>query len=232
MRIAHPGLTMTRLRWWGVFGAIVAIFALAVYLFALSWRPSPKSYDVQGVDVSAVNGAIDWNAVKAAGADFGYIVATDGVARDDRFEENWHAATGADLRRGAMHIWSLCRPADEQVDNFTTTVPKADDALPPAVSIDFAPGCDARPERDALLADVRRFIAAVEAHTERPVILLVSRAVETRYRVTEAIARPVWSAQNFVAPDYAARPWRMWRASDMRRIDGVDGPVNWDVVAK
>jgi lysozyme len=23
----------------------------------------------------------------------------------------------------------------------------------------------------------------------------------------------------------------MWRASDFRRIDGIEGPVNWDVVA-
>ena len=83
-----------------------------------------------------------------------------------------------------------------------------------------------------MLDELRRFIAMVEAHTERPVILLVSRAFEAQYRVTEAIDRPVWSAQNFFSPDYAARPWRMWRASDMRRIDGVDGPVNWDVVAK
>ena len=72
----------------------------------------------------------------------------------------------------------------------------------------------------------------VEAHSERPVILLVSRAFEAQYRVTEALDRPVWSAQNFFPPDYAARPWRMWRANDMRRIDGVNGPINWDVVAK
>ena len=50
--------------------------------------------------------------------------------------------------------------------------------------------------------------------------------------MTSALDRPIWSAQNFFPPDYAARPWRMWRASDMRRIDGIDGPVNWDVVTK
>jgi lysozyme len=49
--------------------------------------------------------------------------------------------------------------------------------------------------------------------------------------VTAAIPRPVWAVQDFFPPDYAARPWRMWQANDMRRIDGVDGAVNWDVVA-
>jgi len=221
-----------RWRWWEVLGVIAVAFALALYVFALNWRPSPQTYDVQGIDVAAVNGAIDWNAVKAAGADFSYIVATDGPARDTRFEENWRNAAAADVRRGAIHVWSLCGAATEQVNNFNTTVPKSDDALPPALSVDFSPGCDARPTRDVVLSNLRGFVTTVEAHSDRPMILLVSRAFEARYRVTEAFDRPIWSAQNFVAPDYAARPWRMWRASDMRRIDGVDGPVNWDVVAK
>ena len=36
--------------------------------------------------------------------------------------------------------------------------------------------------------------------------------------------------KNRFKPDYAARPWRMWRASDFRRVEGVEGPVHWDVV--
>jgi lysozyme len=224
---------VTRRLWlWGGLAVIAAGFALALYLLALNWRPSAATYQFQGVDVSAANGLVDWDAVKAAGADFGYVVATDGIDRDARFEDNWRGIAAAELRRGAIHDWSLCRAAVDQANNFTTTVPRSDDALPPALSLDFAPGCDARPARDAVLEELRRFITVVETHSERPMILFVSRAFDTQYRVTEALDRPVWSAQNFVAPDYAARPWRMWRANDMRRIDGVTGPINWDVVAK
>ncbi len=224
---------MTRRGWlWGGLVVIAGAFALAVYLLALNWRPSAATFQFQGIDVSAANGAVDWDAVKAAGADFGYVVATDGADRDARFEDNWHGIAEAGMRRGAIHAWSLCRLAADQANNFNTTVPRSDDALPPAVSLDFAPGCDARPARDVVLAEVRRFIVMVETHAERPVILFVSRAFDAQYRITEALDRPVWSTQNFFPPDYAARPWRMWRASDMRRIDGVSGPVNWDVVAK
>jgi lysozyme len=223
---------MNRRRWLSLLTVIAALFALTLYLAALGWQPSANSYDVQGTDVSAANGAVDWNAVKAAGASFGYVVATDGVERDARFEENWRGAAAADVRRGAVHVWSLCQPAADQVNNFNTMVPTTDDALPPALSLDFAAGCAARPPREAVLAALRSFIGTVEPHSQRPVILRVSRAFDAQYRVTEAIDRPVWSVQNFFVPDYAARPWRMWRASDMRRIDGVDGPINWDVVAK
>lgn len=225
-------MTPGRAKWWAVFAAIVVMFAGTLYLYALNWRPSDAAYDMQGVDVSAADGAIDWDAVKAAGADFGYIVATDGAGRDAKFEDNWRGAATAELRRGAIHVWSLCRPGADQANNFNTTVPQTNDALPPALIIDFAAGCDVRPARDVMLRELRQFIAMVETHSERPVVLFASRAVDAQYRVTEAIDRPVWSARNFFPPDYAASPWRMWRASDMRRIDGVTGPVNWDVVAK
>jgi len=215
-------------------GLAVAMLALAgaLYLVARDWRPSASDYQFQGVDVSDANGGVDWNAIKAAGADFGYARATLGGDRDARFEDNWRGIADAGMRRGAIHAWSLCRLAADQANNFNTTVPKADDALPPAVAIDFIEGCNDRPSRDVVLEELKRFIIMVEAHTERPVLLLVSKRFEANYDVTSALERPIWSAQNFFPPDYAARPWRMWRASDMRRVDGVEGPVNWDVVTK
>jgi lysozyme len=231
--MAGPIALSRRIGVWGWLAIVTLLFSGALYLFALTWRPSASDYQFQGVDISDASGTIDWPAVKAAGADFAYIRATGGAdVRDTLFEDNWRLAKAADLRAGAIHDFSLCRLAADQANNFNTTVPKSDDALPPAVSIDFAPDCDSRPGRDVVLEELKRFIIMVEAHTERPVILLVSRRFEAEYSVTKSLDRPVWSAGNFFPPGYAARPWRMWRASDMRRIDGVSGPVNWDVVAK
>ena len=51
------------------------------------------------------------------------------------------------------------------------------------------------------------------------------------YDLAGALPRPIWAIGNFLEPGYAARGWRMWRASDIRRIDGIEGPVNWDVAA-
>lgn len=212
---------------------LVILFAGSLWLFARNWRPSASDYPFQGIDVSEASGTVDWPAIKAAGADFAYMRATMGTdGRDARFEENWQGALAADVRRGAIHDYSLCKLATDQANNFNTTVPKVDDALPPVVAVDFTPDCTARPERSVVLVELGRFIAMVEAHSERPVLLLVSQRFEAAYAVTGALPRPIWSSQNFFPPDYAARPWRMWRASDMRRIEGVDGPVNWDVVAK
>ena len=223
------------MRRFGVIGLVgLAALALVAALgfFIRDWRPSASDYPFQGVDVTENSGTIDWNAVKAAGADFAYVRATLGGERDSAFEDNWKGVADAGMRRGAIHAFSLCRLASDQANNFNTTVPKTDDALPPAIDLDFSLECSDRPGRDVVLEELKRFIIMVEAHTRRPVLLAVSKRFEAEYRITQAIDRPVWSSQNFFPPDYAARPWRMWRASDMRRIDGVSGGVNWDVVTK
>jgi lysozyme len=82
-----------------------------------------------------------------------------------------------------------------------------------------------------VIDELRRFMTMVEEHTRKPVLMKLSRRFDAAYGVSAAIPRPVWAVQDFFPPDYAARPWRMWQANDMRRIDGVSGAINWDVVA-
>lgn len=211
---------------------VLALCALAGWQYALRWHPPLEKYPVQGVDVSEANGAIEWPVVNGAGADFAYATATHGARRRDaRFEENWRGIQAAGMRRGAVHIWSFCQPAVDQANKFNTIVPRDGDALPAAIDLDYAEDCTMRPERAALVADVKRAAAMIEAHMGKPVLLRVSRQVERDYDLADAVPRTIWARGNFFAPDYAARPWRMWRASDMRRIDGIAGPVNWDVAA-
>jgi lysozyme len=210
---------------------ITALFVGTLWLAANRWRPSTSDYHYQGIDVSDRTGGVDWDAMKAAGASFAYIEATaSSDTRDSRFEDNWRGADSAGLRRGAMHLYSLCAPGGAQADLFNTVVPVGADDLPAAVELSDV-GCATLPAHDALIADLAKFLARIEAHTGKPALVLAPRSIERRYGISAAIARPVWSAGNLFTPNYASRPWRMWRANDMRRVDGIEGPVNWDVVA-
>jgi lysozyme len=213
-------------------GALLAgAIGFGAHGFAAGWRPSPARYPLQGVDLGERPTAIEWGSVRAAGADFAYLVATVGDrVRDPAFEHNWQALPGAGLRRGAVHVYSLCDDGATQADAFNATVPRTADALPPAVDIDIREGCEP-PERGAPVTDnLRSFVKRVETHSGKPVILRLSRAVERRYEFSTALDRPLWLSGNFLRPGYTDRPWRLWRASDRRRIEGVDEPVNWDVV--
>lgn len=220
---------------WGLgrFVLIVAALALsgvAAWRVAQRWHPSTETYPAQGVDVSERTGAIDWPVLKGAGADFGYAVATTGAGqRDHAFLTHWDAMAAAGVRRGAIHVFSFCQPARAQADAFNTLVPRDPTALPAAIDFSYEDGCADRPDRAAMVADVAEMIRRIESHTGKPVLLKVARAVEGDYRLTEAFRRSLWAEGNFLKPGYGARAWRMWRASDVRRIDGVEGPVNWDV---
>ena len=208
------------------------LLGIAGWSGATGWAPATTRYPLQGIDLGIDPAPVEWGMVRARGADFAYLVATSGAdRRDPTFEANWSALPDAGLRRGAVHLYSLCQPAVAQANAFNAFVPRTDDSLPAAVDVDFRGDCLARPDRATLVENLDRFIARVEAHTHKPVLIRIARAVESRYRLTAAIDRPVWALGNLVSPGYPTRAWRMWRASDFRRVDGIAGPVNWDVVA-
>ena len=59
---------------------------------------------MKGIDVSENNGAVDWNAVAAAGYQFAIVRASYGrTGVDDRFLENVEGAHAAGLKVGAYH---------------------------------------------------------------------------------------------------------------------------------
>ena len=211
---------------------VLAILGFGGWTVATGWHPSADRYPLQGVDLGRNPAAVDWGTVRARGADFAYIVATVGAReRDPGFETNWAALPDAGLRRGAVHLYSLCQRASDQANAFNTFVPRTKDALPAAVDIGFSSECAARPDRAVVVDELARFVQMVETHTRKPVLLRIERPVERLYHLSAAIDRPVWAVANVFPPTYAARPWRMWRASDFRRVDGIEGAVNWDVVA-
>lgn len=211
---------------------LLAMLASAAWVYAGRWEPSRADYPVQGVSVDSTSGAIDWGTLHASHADFAYIRASAGAAyRDPAFAANWAGARRVGLRYGAMHDFSLCAPAADQATMFVTTVPRDNAALPPVVRLAFNPDCGKRPSRDSVLASLNTFLNLIEAHSGKTAVVRVSKDFNDLYDVGGGIYRTLWLDRNFLKPDYAGRAWVMWTASNMRRLDGVDAPVEWDVVA-
>jgi len=220
-----------RLIWLAALLAAAAIAAAGSYVYARQWTPKRSTYPMQGVAVSAAQGRIAWPTLKARGVDFAYLRATAGDAgRDPAFLQSWQEAEAAGIGRGAIHVYSLCRPAADQATNFIATVAREENALPPAVEFAFGPDCAARPPRDAVVRDAALLVEQIEAHAGKHAILHVSPDFEQHYRLATAIDRTLWLDRDFLKPVYANRPWVMWQASTMKHIEGVDGPVNWNVI--
>ncbi|HEY0622966.1 GH25 family lysozyme [Sphingomonas sp.] len=218
--------------WAGIIFMILAAAGLFGWRFAVNWAPARTDYAVQGIDVSEASGEVDWATVKAKDVDFAYARATEGAAaRDARFAQNWAGIEDAGLRRGAIHVFSLCNPAEAQAGAFVATVPRDPGALPATIDLSFHETCPARPSREVVLTEIRRLAAVIETHSGKPAILRIAPAFEAQYQVSAAIPRPLWSIGLFRKPDYLARPWAMWQSSTIRRIEGIERPVNWNVVA-
>jgi lysozyme len=212
--------------------AILLLFAGgALIWWAARWMPDRDQYPVQGISVSAANGDVAWGRIKAAGASFAYLAATDGArGRDARFAANRDNARAQAIRSGAVHRYRLCDFAADQAANFIRNVPRDPAALPPAVWLELDDDCAARPSRALLLSELTTFLAQIEAHMGKRSIIAPSASFDAEYRVSQDVARTTWVRGFFFEPDYGAHDWTMWQASAYVRISGADGTVGWNVV--
>lgn len=209
----------------------IASLAIAAWLYAINWRPSDSDYPRQGIDVSRHQGLIDWDRVAGASVDFAYIKATEGGdLRDWRFEENWRGAGRTGITRGAYHYFTLCAAGDVQADNFIAKVPADPRMLPPAVDLEFGGNCAERPTPATLITELMVFIRKVEEHYRRPVTLYLTREFDAGYRVSAQVPRKLWLRSLVWEPSWGARPWSMWQASSFRRVPGITGRVDWNVM--
>jgi len=215
-------------------GGAVVLLLLAAGLalwWAARWIPDRALYPTQGVTIDAGNGDVHWGSIKAAGADFAYIMGTDGSsAVDPKFARNMTAAREAGVQAGAIHRYSLCQLATDQAANFIRHVPRRADALPAVVWLDYDDRCPDRPTRALLLSELATFLAQIEAHMGKRSVIAPGPAFESDYRVTQGIARTTWLRRDFFEPDYGAHPWAMWQANDYVRLSGAEGTVGWNAL--
>ena len=215
-------------------GAAIALLLLAAGLalwWAARWIPDRALYPTQGVTIDAGNGEVHWGSIKAAGADFAYIMGTDGSAGiDPQFTRNMTAAREAGVQAGAIHRYSLCQLATDQAANFIRHVPRRADALPAVVWLDYDDRCPDRPTRALLLSELATFLAQIEAHMGKRSLIAPGPAFESDYKVTEGIARTTWLRRDFFEPEYGAHPWAMWQANNYVRLSGASGTVGWNVL--
>ncbi|GGC42229.1 lysozyme [Novosphingobium marinum] len=218
-----------------LFAALLLVAVLAAgyaWWHMRGWNPDRGDYAVQGLEVGAEDGRIDWRAARAIGADFAYIDASaSAFARDPRFVGNLEAAKKAGVQAGAVHRYDPCQPADKQAANFVTVVPRDAKLLPPAVELDLlADQCPVAVSDAKVESELMTFINQLETHTGKPTILKVTPAFEERYGITARLDRNLWLVRDRFQPDYAGRPWTMWTANTSLATEAAAEPLRWVVV--
>jgi lysozyme len=128
---------------------------------------------------------------------------------------------------GAPTTTSPCaRPAPTKLA-ISSTSPQSD-SLPPAVDLELAGNCSARPTRAEVNDQLGEFIGLVEEAWGREVILYVGDDFERAYPVLHELDRPLWLRRFLLRPDLDG--WLIWQLHGYARVDGIDGGVDLDVM--
>ncbi len=187
------------------------------------WR-----YGVRGVDVSHHQGPVDWEALRADGTTFAYIKSTEGGDWvDSRFEDNWGAADKAGLYRGAYHFFTLCATGADQAANMIAVVPDTPGMLPPAVDLEFAGNCSARPTVDEFLSELEVFLSELEAHYRMRPVIYTNAHFYTAY-LSQKPPEAVWWMQSPILEPWGSPDWTFWQYTPGPKR-GVNGSVDRNV---
>lgn len=230
--MARKSGNRTRLRLIGALLLVAMIAGGAGWWHVTHWTPDRSAWPLQGVEIGAEDGAVNFAAIRAVGADFAYLDASaSAFARDPAFVANLEAARAAKMQVGAVHRYDPCQPAEKQAANFVTVVPREKALLPPAVALDdLADACPVKVSDAAVESELTTFLNQIETHTGKAAILKVSPAFEARYHIARAIDRNLWLERTRFQPDYAGRPWMLWTANAALSTEASPDPLRWIVV--
>lgn len=179
----------------------------------------------EGIDLSHHNGPVDWARLGTEPMDFIYLKASEGTDHTDpRFQENWQAASRLGWKVGAYHFYLLCQAGAPQAENFIRQVEVRPGTLPPAVDLEHAHNCKARGGRQAALAQMRVFLAALEAEYGAVPVIYTTPAFHAEWLAGEGFeAHPIWIRALAGPPE---QPYAIWQYSMKGKLAGIEGPVD------
>jgi lysozyme len=212
----------------GVIALLAAVGSAGWFLWVPNWRPPLREGEQYGVDVSRHQGAIDWPRVARDGIAFAYIKAraltssTSGSTRIGVEPARWGSIEG--------HITSSLSapPGADQARHFLDVAPPQIDTLAPAVDLELAGNCSARPSTAEVKHQLEAFLHVVEEAWGREVVLYVGDDFEAVYPVQERRDHPLWLRRFLLRPSVDG--WLIWQLHGHAHVEGIASGVDLDVM--
>lgn len=162
-----------------------------------------------GCDVSQWQGAIDFVKMRAAGASFVFIKASQSAWADKNFDVHYRRAKDIGLIVGIYHYLDWSVGAESQARKFSQLVREYPTDIEPVVDYEerrLVPG----PARAA--AELRRFLAVVKEETGRTCMIYTSPGYWREFgnNSQEWTYYPLWVAHYGVSAPVVPQPWTTW----------------------
>ncbi|MDO4287968.1 MAG: GH25 family lysozyme [Eubacterium sp.] len=191
--------------------------------------PGSDNYVIQGIDVSAYQGDIDWEVLSDNNIYFAFIKATEGSDFvDETLDYNLEAALNTDLKVGAYHFFNFDETGSSQAENFIAHVPKNDAMLPPVVDIEFYAPYNRflPPSTDSVIAELKVLLDTLEAYYGKKPIIYTSKYPYSVYIAGNFEDYKLWIANYDENPTLAdGRAWTFWQYSEHGVLPGYSGAV-------
>lgn len=190
----------------------------------------------RGIDVSGHQGVVDFKAVKAAGYDFVWVKASEGVTFvDSKFHRNVGAAQAAGLKVGAYHFLRprTDRSGAAEADVFAKLLKAADlgkGDLIPVMDVEVADGLSA----SQVSGYARQFRKRLVEHGHKKVALYTFPFFISSWGAWARLS-PLWIADfGGLSKPRLPKPWTSyaaWQHTDKGSVPGVRGNVDKNVTA-
>ena len=185
----------------------------------------------QGLDVSELEGPIDFSRARADGRRVVYIRAGAGNDyADSMLNTNYENARAAGLLTGFFHQLTAHSAAEarQEAEFFLGLIAGKRTELRLAAEFTYFPGLS-----DAEInAVAEEFLHTIEEKSGKEAILIARTGVSgSPWNSPLAENYPLWAVEPGAALPEDDVPWRGWagfRYSETGRADGVSGPVNLD----
>ena len=193
--------------------------------------------EVKGIDISAWQGDIDWEAVKASGVDFVMIrcglrsLANETMYEDTKFKYNVSEANRLDIPVG-VYYYSTAISEIEVLEEASYVLNLVKDyKITYPIVYDFETFGQNRAEG---LSDTKinknalRFLDYIRGHGYYAMLYGNQRSLENNWDLSYFEGYDIWLAQYNDVPTYQG-DFVMWQYTDRGRVDGINGNVDMDI---
>lgn len=226
-------LTRTRIL---VTASVFAILAMTATACWWGWRrylsphiePSDILYPTRGIDLSAHNGDVDFEAVKDAGMKFVMLKASEGVSFTDRkFSDNYRQAREAGLKVGAYHFFRFDCDGAVQANHFRNVIRGLELDFPVALDVEES-GNPQIYDNDSIVKALSHAIRHLELNGHQ--VMLYTNKRGYRRFISHFPDHPLWicSFSDPPGPD----SWYMWQYTHRGRVNGVKELVDINILSR
>jgi lysozyme len=179
---------------------------------------------LRGIDVSAYQENINWEAVANGGINFGFAKATEGAQDSDAmFASHWAGMKSVGIIRGAYHFFMASKDPIEQANNFLRTTQKLMDAsdLPPVLDLEKTYWMNP----SSVLDRAQKWLDAVQKATGRkPIVYTFPNFWHESLGDTTRLSNyPLWIAHYETDQPWVPGGWKTWTFHQFSESGSIDG---------